>query len=759
MIQLVPGVEEGGPQASAAARPDPAAQASTQGSTAGDVPAADLPPVDLLIPVHNEWHVLRPCLESIERFTNYPGLRVTLLDDGSDAFVQRHMQAWVARGTDEQPRHMLRNDRALGFVRNSNRGLQASDRGYVVLLNSDTVVTPGWLHRLVDAADSDSTIGCVMPMSNQCSFHSLRVPMGWNIFQYAADVGRRIVRTCYDAVTVGGFCVLFRRGALDDVGLFDEAFGRGYGEESDWCMRARSRGWRVVGSEDTFVYHRGRVSFKDFKDQTFREGNYRLFMQRWGDDYKRAMAAWYGVDALRPLREAYVRMDGSVPPPILAALVDRVKMGGPVYAATEARRYVRDQGGLGRMTSVIRERGLVRRGEATQPHPRGFVSRARPRIVYVLEKFSISGGVLSVVQLVNRLTLLGWDAKIATHHDHDQTHLGDYMLYHEPYVFPSAEAMIADFPPTDIAVATLWSTAHKLGRILDRTRESTQAPAIVPWYFVQDDETGFFDKRDKQGPQAVHESYDVIPNKIVKTDWLADLLTERGHASHKIPLGLDLDLFYPQDPDAPRSMRIIGMARPRTPRRGFAALVDTFRAVKRARPQVEVCFYGCTNLADHELDFEHTDLGLVPHERLRALYNEASILVDTSSFQGFGRMGLEAMACGCATVLTKFGGINEYARDGENCLQVDPAEREATLAAVLRVIDDEALRRRLVLAGLDTAQDYSCDAEARRTSRLFAASLGVHADEHTGAVFTVRRPDGSTQTRSSKTTGQDGAGA
>lgn len=707
MIELVPGREEG-----AVPRVGTSAQ---------------LPEVDILVPVHNEWHVLRPCLESLEAFTTYPSARITILDDGSDSFVKERIEAFVA-APGPMPKRVLRNDTALGFVRNANRGFSEAHGDMVVLLNSDTVVTPGYLEGLVAAASSDSRIACVMPSSNQCSFHSVDIPMGWNIFQYAADVRRRMPGTIFDAVTVGGFCLLIKREALDDVGPYDEVFGRGYGEESDWCMRAASKGWRVTGIDNVFVYHRGKATFKDYKQKTFRETNYKIFMDRWADEYRRAMARYQEADALGSLRHAYVRMDATAPPPVLSAFVDRLRMGGPTYATVEAARYVRDQGGVSRIPTLVRERGLVRGASRGCPLPRGFVSRKRPRIVYVLEKFSLSGGVLSVVQLVNRLTMLGWDAKIATHHGHNQEHMDAYMLYHKPYVFPDAESLVRHAPAADIFVATLWSTAEKVHRIVREKHRDA-----VPWYFVQDDETRFFHELDRIGRQGVLSSYDLIPNKIVKSDWLRDLLRARGHGAHKVHVGLDLDVFYPESSPHQRPLRILAMARPHTPRRGFPVLVETLREVVRQRPDVEVALFGCDNLTDHRLDFPHIDLGVIPNDRLRKVYNESAILLDLSEFQGLGRMGLEAMACGCAAVLTKHGGITEYARDGVNCLSVDPADPVETVSAVLRLIDDVGLRHRLIEGGFETSQAYSCDVEGRETSRLFAASLGIEEDVSTGA--------------------------
>ncbi len=675
------------------------------------------PRVDIVIPVHNEWHVLRPCLESVEAFTNYPNARIVILDDGSDAFVKERIERWAA-GPRRLPVEVKRNEVALGFVQNANRGFRETDGALVALLNSDTVVTPAWLVRLVNALASDPRIACVMPMSNQCSFHSLEVPMGWNIFQYSADLGRRMQRTSFDAVTVGGFCLLMRREALDDVGHYDEVYGRGYGEESDWCMRARRRGWKVVGAEDTFVYHRGKVSFKSFKDETFREGNYQTFMSRFGAEYSAAMAQYKRKDALAALRHAYVRMESASPPPVLSAFVDRMRQGGPGHAVTEAGRYVRDHGGASQIPALVRERGLLRPRHSRHPLPKGMQSRRRPRVTYVLEKFAVAGGVLSIVQLVNRLQLLGWDAKIATHHDHDQSRLDAYMLYHHPYVFPTLESLVEHFPESDVVVASLWSTAATVDRIMKRM------PETVPWYFIQDDERNFFHEVDVVGRQRVVDSWGLIPNRIVKTRWLRDQIAEFGHDAHIVPVGFDQDSFYCHDDPAGRAPRILAMVRPRTPRRGFERTVRTMAKVKAARPDVEIALFGCPNLADYRLPFEHADLGEVPNERLRAAYNTASVVLDLSDYQALGRIGLEGMACGAATVLTQFGGITEYIRDGVNTLAVDPMDEAAVVTAVLRLIDDPALRARLVAEGIRTVERFSCDVEARTTSALFAASLG-----------------------------------
>lgn len=139
----------------------------------------------------------------------------------------------------------------------------------VVLLNSDTEVPDGWLDRLVTQAYQSSAIGTVTPFSNNatiCSYPKLpgeaRLPDGETLDTLDLLI-QEVNRGRYtDLPTAVGFCMYIKRGCLNGVGLFDvETFGRGYGEENDFCLRASLQGWRHILAADLFVFHAGEVSF------------------------------------------------------------------------------------------------------------------------------------------------------------------------------------------------------------------------------------------------------------------------------------------------------------------------------------------------------------------------------------------------------------------------------------------------------------------------------------------------------------------
>jgi GT2 family glycosyltransferase len=153
-----------------------------------------------------------------------------------------------------------------------------SDRD-VILLNSDTEVYGDWVARLRQAAYAKDHIGTVTPFSNNatiCSypnfaeeFHGLLELPFEELDQLAKHVNAGLM---VDLPTAIGFCMYIRRECLDEAGLFDAAaFGQGYGEENDFCLRIAARGWRNVLSGDVFVRHFGRVSFLESTEARVRQ--------------------------------------------------------------------------------------------------------------------------------------------------------------------------------------------------------------------------------------------------------------------------------------------------------------------------------------------------------------------------------------------------------------------------------------------------------------------------------------------------------
>ncbi|MEJ5363472.1 MAG: glycosyltransferase [Desulfosoma sp.] len=221
-------------------------------------------PVSIVIPVYNGLDDVRRCIQSIRRFTRCP-FEMIIVDDASTETGVGDFLADLAR----DPRFkILRNERNMGFVASANRGMRASQHD-VVLLNSDTQVTPRWLTKLKAAAYSSPDVATVTPFSNAAGAFSVPeagrnspLPLHLDLEEMHRIV-ERLSSHAYPSVPTGnGFCLYIKRSALDLEGFFDEkTFERGYGEENDLCMRFRARGLRSILDDATFIYHKGNASF------------------------------------------------------------------------------------------------------------------------------------------------------------------------------------------------------------------------------------------------------------------------------------------------------------------------------------------------------------------------------------------------------------------------------------------------------------------------------------------------------------------
>jgi GT2 family glycosyltransferase len=221
--------------------------------------------IDVVIPVYNATALLRRCLDALDRHTDPAQARVLVIDDASPDPAIAPLLAHWQQASPLAPK-VLRNDANLGFVGSVNRAIAATC-GDVLLLNADTEVTPGWLPRMRRALDSDERVATVTPFSNNaeiCSWPELckAAPVPAD----AATIARAFAESGspqYPQLpTAVGFCMLIRRTTLDAIGDFDRAtFGRGYGEENDFCCRAAAHGWRNVLADDCYVVHAGGGSF------------------------------------------------------------------------------------------------------------------------------------------------------------------------------------------------------------------------------------------------------------------------------------------------------------------------------------------------------------------------------------------------------------------------------------------------------------------------------------------------------------------
>lgn len=224
--------------------------------------------IDVIIPVFRGHEQTVKCLSSVLASGCRERFEVVVVDD---AGPEPALREWL-RGLADQGRiTLLANETNLGFVASVNRAMALHPDRDAVLLNSDCEVAGDWLDRLARCVAADPAIATATPFSNNATICSYPLasganglPSGWSLAQLDAVFAAENAARSMPLPTAVGSCMYVRRACWDAVGGFDaERFGRGYGEECDFSMRARAAGWKHVLCADVFVYHEGSVSFGD----------------------------------------------------------------------------------------------------------------------------------------------------------------------------------------------------------------------------------------------------------------------------------------------------------------------------------------------------------------------------------------------------------------------------------------------------------------------------------------------------------------
>jgi GT2 family glycosyltransferase len=277
--------------------------------------------IDLIIPVYKGHQVTLDCLMSVLHSDAAYGANIIVIDDASpDRNLSDALQYLAGKGLIT----LIRNETNLGFVQSVNLGMSQSSND-VILLNSDTIVYGDWVARLTRQAQSDTQIATVTPFSDNATLCSYPLIYDDNDFELEIShseldslMARVNAGRAVEIPTAHGFCMFIRRACLDAVGLFDaEAFGKGYGEENDFCCRAMERGWKHILAGDVFVTHVGSVSFGSSRTELQRVNGAKL-ADRY-PNFLTTVAVWSAVDPPSTLRQAVdvARLKRACPEPVL----------------------------------------------------------------------------------------------------------------------------------------------------------------------------------------------------------------------------------------------------------------------------------------------------------------------------------------------------------------------------------------------------------------------------------------------------------
>lgn len=243
------------------------------------------PKISIVVVTYNNLDLTKKCLFSIDKNSDFKNLEIIVVDNASADETPDYLKEWEKSG---ENRTVILNEENRGFAAGNNQGLESATGDYLVMLNNDTYVTPGWIRTLVSHIESDSSIGLIGPVTNNIG-NEAKIDIQYSDMEdmqlKASEYTRRHLGEVFPIRTAAFFCVMIPREIYEIVGPLDEAFGRGFFEDDDYCRRIEQIGRRIVCAEDVFVHHHLSASFNKLKHkerQKLFEDNLKIYEEKWG---------------------------------------------------------------------------------------------------------------------------------------------------------------------------------------------------------------------------------------------------------------------------------------------------------------------------------------------------------------------------------------------------------------------------------------------------------------------------------------------
>jgi GT2 family glycosyltransferase/Flp pilus assembly protein TadD/predicted O-methyltransferase YrrM len=268
---------------------------------------------------YNGLDRLKPCLESIDRHTPEPH-ELVVVDNASTDGSREYLRA--RRGL-----LLLENATNLGCPPARAQALALATGDFIVSLDNDTIVTPGWLSRLLSHARNNPRIGILGPRSNFVSGPQLVPGASYRdvaqLDQYARAWADQHKGSLTRAHRLVGFCQFIRRQVIEKIGVTEPRFGFGF-DDDDYTLRANIAGFETAIADDVFIHHTGGPQGRgdaEYNRRLF--ADWEVFKSKWGLPLGLPYGA--GYDLGRLLRQPYDRDRHFIVPP------DRQTLEGLIY--------------------------------------------------------------------------------------------------------------------------------------------------------------------------------------------------------------------------------------------------------------------------------------------------------------------------------------------------------------------------------------------------------------------------------------------
>lgn len=248
--------------------------------------SSDLSPaISVIVVTYNNLELTRACLASLDKYAQDICQEIIVVDNASTDGSQEFLNDWA---TCAPNRKVILNDSNRGFAAANNQGLNRATGQYLVLLNNDTHVTPGWALTLAKHLQRDQTIGLIGPVTNNIG-NEAKIDIKYNTMDEMIAISSRYanlhIGQTIPLKTAAFFCVMLPKSVYEQIGPLDESFGLGFFEDDDYCRRIEKMGLRIVCAEDVFVHHHLSASFNKLPSperQLLFETNRNIYESKWG---------------------------------------------------------------------------------------------------------------------------------------------------------------------------------------------------------------------------------------------------------------------------------------------------------------------------------------------------------------------------------------------------------------------------------------------------------------------------------------------
>ena len=646
--------------------------------------------VDIIIPVYNSFLDVKRCLESLLSYTTSPNFNIYIIDDlSTDPRLIRYLE-YMQNNVNNF--NLIKNSENLGFVKSVNKGIKLS-KNDIVLLNSDTMVSSNWLNEILTCAYIDDKIGTVTPLSNNATICSVPdlcryndIPFGYTVQQFSNliyNVSKNLNMGYVIIPTGVGFCLFIKRKVIDEVGLFDEIYGRGYNEENDFCMRALEKGYFHVCCTSSFVYHKGRASFKD-EQVALEATNQKILLTRY-PEYMNLVENFVENNPLKLIqneinsiaREKIVNSNKQIYIGIDCQLLNRSIWTGSeryifylvenILISDKTNRYILYS------KNVIIDDLLNTVNNSTRKYATDSIS-----ITLDSDDIDVFHRTVQCFEVEDLILLLKSRGSVIT--------ILDLILYKYPSYFDTAQEAEIYQLLTELSA----KIADKVIAISSHAKYD-----IVNTLQVPEDKVDVIHLAIDQKFRPIHDEEELKKFK------------DKYQLSNGYILYIGTDFIHKNIESVIKSYKRLTKILSPSPE---LVIAGPSTSLKR-RSDLKKLIDGDRNIKI--LDY-------VKDSDIVNLYNCSSLFVYPSLYEGFGLPILEAMACGVPVVASNATSIPEVA--GNAALLVDATDIEELCENMYRVIINKELRQNLIESGFERVKEFNWKKTAEKTLETYKAA-------------------------------------